>query len=102
MANNRMVLVCNVCHPKKGEWEYKEKGVLIIAKWYPGDNGGGAYYRNDDGEGLGDQFLEFLEEHEHYEVASKHYLKGAGQENPVRIEYESEGLPILKKKGKGK
>ena len=83
-----MVLICNICHPKKGEWKYKEKGVLVMAKWYPGDKGGGQYYRNDDGEGFGKEFCDFLEEHEHYEIASKNDLAGAGQEYPVRLEYE--------------
>lgn len=100
MANNRMLLICNVCHPKKGDWQYDDKGTLILAKWYPGggDIAGdsGEYYRNDDGEHLAEEFLQFLEEHQHMEVASEHYTKGAGQENPVRIEYESEGLPIIK------
>lgn len=90
-----MVLICNVCHPKKGDWQYHQKGVLAIAKWYPGDNGGGQYYRNDDGELLGKEFVSFLEEHEHPEFASEHYTAGAGQENPIRLEYESEGLPII-------
>ncbi len=100
MANNRMLLICNVCIPKRGDWQYHQKGTLIIAKWYPGGMGeeGAAYYRNDDGEGMGKEFLDFLEEHKHGEVASKDYTKGAGQENPVRLEYESEGLPILPKR----
>lgn len=89
-----MVLVCNVCHPKKGDWQYHQKGVLAIAKWYPGNNGGGNYYRNDDGEGMGKEFTDFLVEHEHAELPSEHYTQGAGQENPIRLEYESEGLPI--------
>jgi hypothetical protein len=106
MANNRMVLVCNVCHPNKGDWQYDQKGVLAIAKWYPaggfiaGDDG--AYYRNDGGKGLGKEFVEFLSEHQHQEVASEHYSQGAGQENPVRLEYESEGLPIIQEAVKGK
>jgi hypothetical protein len=94
MANNRMVLVCNVCHPKKNKWKYGDKGVLVIAKWYPG----GAYYRNDDGTGMGNEFLKFLEEHNHPEFDSQFYSKGSGQENPIRLEYESESLPIIKKK----
>ena len=97
MANNRMLLICNVCHPKKGEWQYHDKGTLVLAKWYPGgsEDEGAPYYRNDNGELMGTEFLEFLEDHKHGEVASEHYTKGAGQENPVRIEYESEGLPKL-------
>ena len=92
MANNRMVLICNVCNPS--DWKYHDKGVLAIAKWYPaggfiaGDDG--AYY-NIDGESI----QKFLDEHQHKEVASEHYTAGTGQENPVRLEYESKGLPIL-------
>lgn len=92
MANNRMVLICNVCVPKRGEWQYHQKGVMPIAKWYPG--GDGAYYRNNV-DSMGKEFAEFLIEHAHTEIPSEHYLVGAGQENPVRIEYESEGLPII-------
>ncbi len=101
MANNRMVLVCNVCHPKKNDWDYDKnnKGIYVLAKWYPAGGGiggdDGAYYRNDNGEDLAKDFLEFLEKHQHKEVASQHYTKGAGQPNPIRIEYESEDLPIL-------
>lgn len=76
---------------KSGE----DKGYLAIAKWYPGGMGeeGAPYYRNDDGKGLGGEFLQFLDEHKHGEVASEHYTKGAGQSNPIRLEYESENLP---------
>ena len=94
MANNRMVLVCNVCNPVPNAWSYKDKkGVLIIAKWYPG----GPYYRNNN-DTMGQEFEYFLKEHNHDELPSKHYKKGAGQENPIRLEYESEGLPVLNKK----
>lgn len=99
MANNRMLLICNVCIPKKGDWQYHQKGTLVIAKWYPagGFIGGdsGAYYSNSP-EKLGQNILEFLDRHQHKEVASEHYSEGAGQENPVRLEYESEGLPKIK------
>jgi hypothetical protein len=89
MANNRMVLVCNVCKPK--DWDYiDKKGILPIAKWYPG----GAYYRNDTAS-MGEEFEKFMEEHSHIELASEHYLKGAGQPNPVRLEYESIDMPVL-------
>lgn len=91
MANNRMILVCNVCHPKKGDWKYGDKGILVIAKWYPE----GPYYRNDNGETMGIDFLKFLEEHNHPEIESEFYSVGAGQENPIRLEYESESLPII-------
>jgi hypothetical protein len=91
MANNRMVLVCNVCKPT--EWDYVDrKGVLPIAKWYPG--GGGEYYRNDFST-LGEEFKEFLIEHAHPELPSDHYTAGAGQPNPIRLEYESTDKPLL-------
>lgn len=61
------------------------------------DEEGASYYRNDDGENLGKQFLEFLDQHKHAEYPSEHYTAGAGQENPVRLEYECDGLPILDK-----
>lgn len=85
-----MVLLCNVCQPTDN-WKYGEKGVLALAKWYPN----GAYYSNCSEMELGHKLLEFLEEHSHCELASEHYTKGAGQENPVRLVYESKGLPIL-------
>lgn len=90
-----MVLVCNVCVPKPNDWTYDDRSkdkILVLAKWYPV----GAYYRNDNGETLGQDFLGFLDRHQHLETPSEHYTAGAGQENPVRIEYESEGLPIRK------
>src|SRR3990167_10137255 len=100
MANNRMVLVCNVCVPKPNDWDYdkKMKGTLAIAKWYPAGvgigEGDGSYYTNfNDLDDWGKRFFDFLTKHQHQEVPSKHYTKGAGQENPVRLEYESEGLP---------
>lgn len=95
MANNRMILLCNVCQPDNEKWQYHSKGVLAIAKWYPGgeDETGAAYYRNDNGEDMGKEFLQFLYDHRHGELASEHYTKGAGQENPVRLVYESVGLP---------
>ena len=103
MANNRMILLCNVCKPDDYNWGYGEKGVLPIAKWYPAGDGiggdDGSYYRNDNGRAFGKEFLKFLEEHQHREVASEHYKKGAGQENPVRLVYERKGLPILAAKG---
>lgn len=92
-----MVLVCNVCNPK--DWKYHTPGVLVIAKWYPSADGktkgSGAYYRNDNGENMGKEFLDFLEEHEHLNIPSEDYTAGAGQENPIRLEYECDGLPII-------
>ncbi len=63
-----------------------------MAKWYPG--GDGAYYSTMP-DTLDQRFGQFLIDHAHPELPSKHYLAGAGQENPVRLEYESEGLPKL-------
>ena|SRR5258708_6849647 len=100
MANNRMFLICNVCHPEiPAEFTiaHEGKGFLHLAKWYPGSLGeeGAPYYRNDNGENLAEEFLQFLDEHKHGEIPTKGYFKGAGQPNPVRIEYESEDLPVL-------
>jgi hypothetical protein len=102
MANNRMYLICNVCHPEvPAEFIVTqitpESGAIAIAKWYPGgmNEEGAPYYSNRSSEQLGDDILEFLDMHKHGEVASEKYLKGAGQENPVRLEYETEGLPKL-------
>lgn len=95
-----MLLICNVCHPERpAKFTYgQDDGYLVIAKWYPADkHSSGAYYRNDEGRDMGKEFLVFLYNHSHEEVGSKHYKKGAGQENPVRLEYESEGLPIIDK-----
>lgn len=89
-----MVLLCNVCVPQGINWTYKQKGVVAIAKWYPaggfiaGENG--AYYGID-----AEHIEKFLDEHQHKEIASEHYNMGAGQPNPVRLEYESEDLPKL-------
>lgn len=98
MANNRMLLLCNVCKPKD-EWSYSDRekeGVLYLGKWYPP----GAYYTNKQFlEEWGKCFFDFLEQHQHLEVASKYYKAGAGQENPVRLVYENDGLPILEEKG---
>jgi hypothetical protein len=99
MANNRMYLVCNVCEPKDENCLNGNGTSLCLAKWYPGGSPeGAAYYRNDDGEGLGKQFLDFLEAHKHGELASEGYTAGAGQENPVRLVYEVDGLPILEER----
>lgn len=82
-------------------------GVTAIAKWYPSNcplgeivEGSGAYYRNDNGKFFGEEFLAFLEKHSHEEFASESYFKGAGQPNPIRLEYESEDLPLLPTKVK--
>lgn len=92
MANNRMVLLCNVCQPSDKEWQYHAKGVMALAKWYPV----GAYYSNRTAEELGQDLLDFLEEHSHPELPSEGYTAGAGQDNPVRLVYESKSMPILK------
>lgn len=86
MANNRMILLCNVCQPDDTKWRYHEKGVLVLSKWYPETTYAGV----TDLESINT----FLEEHDHPEVGSEHYSVGAGQENPVRLVYESKGLPI--------
>ena len=90
MANNIMALVCNVCVPKKDDWKWGDKGVLAIAKWYPG----APYYINNT-ESMGEGFEKFLEEHSHPELPSEYYLVGAHQDNPIRLEYESNSLPVL-------
>lgn len=91
MANNRMVLVCNVCIPKADDWNFNSKGILPITKWYPE----APYYKVSGDTEWVKRFEDFLEEHHHPEVPSEHYGIGAGQENPIRIEYESRGLPVL-------
>jgi len=95
MANNRMFLVCNVCHPEQpAEFVISSEipGALHLAKWYPGNDG--AYYRNNTA-GMGEEFEKFLIDHAHTELPSQGYTRGAGQPNPVRIEYESVDLPVL-------
>lgn len=90
-----MVLVCNVCKPEANKWDYTDKkGLMIIAKWYPG--GDGAYFRYNT-DSMGEEFEKFIQDHAHPEVASEFYSIGAGQENPIRLEYESVGLPKLEK-----
>lgn len=94
-----MILLCNMCVPPFKEWKYGNKGVLAIAKWYPaggfigGDNG--AYYFNPDYKEWAIRIQIFFNEHQHRELASSHYKAGTGQENPVRLEYEIIGPPIL-------
>lgn len=111
MANNRMILLCNVCQPSDGGWTYGQKGVLALAKWYPADFAGemrehgavpgdGAYYNNlmtgrDGAAKWANQFFDFLVKHEHSELPSEHYRAGAGQDNPVRMIYESIDMPVL-------
>lgn len=103
-----MYLICNVCHPEiPAEFIINqitpESGAIAIAKWYPGGSPGSiggedaaAYYSNSGAtKKWAERFFDFLEMHKHGEIESVHYLKGAGQENPVRLEYESEGLPKL-------
>lgn len=71
MANNRMVLVCNVCAPVIGEWQYGQGVAFSFAKWYPGD----AY------ESLNTQLQRMLNE---FLAAHSH----DGMEHPLRMEYE--------------
>jgi hypothetical protein len=102
-----MYLICNVCHPENpAEFVVTEvtpeSGAIAIAKWYPASSGisgdDGSYYSNSGAtKEWADRFFDFLKLHQHKEVASEHYTAGAGQENPVRLEYESEGLPVTKK-----
>jgi hypothetical protein len=87
MANNRMILLCNVCVPEGKEWKYSDKGVLSIAKWHPQCS-----YAPIISKEVIDNFLE---KHSHPEVPSEYYTAGAGQNNPVRLEYESIDKPIL-------
>lgn len=93
MANNRMYMVCNVCNPTKNKWE-DDNGILYMGKWYPDTEGGYVSMKDEE---LGNKIHTFWREHTHEELPSEHYLAGAGQENPVRIEYESDGLPIVYK-----
>lgn len=114
MANNRMVLICNTCVPLGSDWPaFGSTALLHIAKWYPAEfisdirqargetaqPGDGAYYTNSDElEKWGKRFFDFLKEHEHTELRSGYYSAGAGQPNPVRLEYESVDLPVLESK----
>lgn len=92
MANNRMILVCNVCVPDD-DFTYRDNGVLAIAKWYPGS----AYYYAGDLLKWAEVFFNFLIKHQHKELPSQNYLEGATQDNPVRLVYESISLPVLHK-----
>lgn len=98
-----MYLICNVCHPRPDNGQLNGSGVLCIAKWYPA--GGfiagqdGSYYTNDNFESLPEKLNAFLIQHQHQAVASEHYEAGEGQENPVRLEYESVGLPLRSGEG---
>ena len=88
MANNRVMLVCNVCIPPGTNWVYQDAldgKVIHMGKWYPGS----AYYNAPTKATL----EEFYESHHHPELASEDYGRGAGQDNPVRLEYESVSMP---------
>jgi len=39
MANNRMLIICDVCHPKEQPWPVPHDGRLMLAKFYPDDWG---------------------------------------------------------------
>lgn len=90
MANNRMVLVCNICVPPGTQkWpHYDSPALLHIAKWYPGS----AWYSMHP-ESLGERVEAFLELHKHIEI------EPATVENPVRLEYEiwTIDMPAIKK-----
>lgn len=89
MANNRMLLICNVCVPPGTEWpKYSDPALLHIAKWYPCD----AYY-SPGSDKLGAAIVDFLELHKHAEIHP------ACEENPVRLEYEIwvRDMPAIKK-----
>jgi hypothetical protein len=76
MANNRMLLVCNhCCPPSTGKWQYGDKGVIVIGKWYP--IGSYAYVNNEE---LGKRINDFMDNHTHEEETSTEY--------PLRLEYE--------------
>lgn len=75
MANNRMVLLCNVCQPDDTKWKFHEVGVQALAKWYPGEDG--SYY------GIVKESVDaFLIAHQHQEV------QAGGMEYPIRMVYE--------------
>lgn len=91
MANNRMILMCNVCRPvgskaplygkptKSGSFR-RGKGVFVLAKWYPS----GAWYVNVFTNGEMVRFLKrlnnWLEKHRHEGEGSDEYR--------FRLEYE--------------
>jgi len=93
MANNRMLLFCNICHPpettKSDNWpSYDDPGILHILKWYPATP-----WYSPHTESLGERIERFTEQHMHPEV------EPAGVENPVRLEYETWviDMPAIKK-----
>lgn len=73
MANNRMVLVCNICQPPTEDWKYYfignevdlEKGVLPINKYFPCIDSGWGF--NPPGINI-DRWNEFVNLHNHEEV----------------------------------
>jgi hypothetical protein len=89
MANNRMLLVCNICVPPNTEWpRYGDPALLHIAKWYPTT----PWYSSHP-DSLGERVEKFLELHMHPEIHP------AGEENPIRLEYETwvRDMPAIKK-----
>lgn len=88
MANNRMLLICNVCMPPDTEWSYNNPALLHIAKWYPD----APWYPSPQNT-LGDRLANFLELHAHPNE------RGGTEENPIRLEYETwvRDMPAIKK-----
>lgn len=93
MANNRMHFVCNVCLPEgedPKDYDHWREVSFHVAKWYPGDVGGGAWY-TQGGDWYSDKLDNFFLAHEHQGKYP------GGVENPVRLEYEWTGTPIKPK-----
>jgi len=88
MANNRLIALCNVCQPDDEGWNFGDRGVMGMAKWYPS---GGSYYNFPPTKTIENFFIE----HSHPELPSEAYTVGAGQDNPIRFVYESVSLPII-------
>lgn len=72
------------------------KAFFHVAKWYPG--GDGAYYTSGSPE-YAEKLNQYFIDHAHPEIPSESYKAGAGQPNPVRLDYESDDPPKVMIKG---
>ena len=92
MANNRMILMCGVCRPfgskaplygkptKSGSFR-RNKGVFILAKWYPSMGWGNSGKNRAENADLAKRLDNWLNKHRHECESSDEYR--------FRLEYES-------------
>lgn len=77
MANNRAVLVCNVCHPSDWDYAPPRSGIFVISKFYPTTG----HYPNFDV----DKLYKWMDDHRHLGESDL----PDHDEYPFRLEYET-------------